>query len=98
MQITLSTTGAEVVPQGNLRRSLLFINADTAINIFLKKTRPTEGAASSTDRDVILQPGGSFALNTQEDGEESVHERWTAVAASGTPVLVFFETKDRKYI
>ena len=95
---TLSTTGAEVVPQGNLRRSLLFINADASIAIYLKKTRPGEAVAVSTDYDVLLAAGGAFSLNTQEDGEEAVHERWTAVSASGTPTLVVFETKDKKYI
>jgi len=98
MRVTLSTTGIEVVPQGNLRRSILFTNTDASINIFLKKTRPGEAVATSTDFDVLLAPGGAFSMNTQEDGEEAVHERWTAVAASGTPVIVAFETKDRKYI
>lgn len=98
MIIPLSTTGIEVAPQGNLRRSILFLNPDGAINIYLKKTRPGESVATTSDYDVRLSPSGSFAMNTNDDGEEAVHERWTAVAASGTPNIVIFETKDRKYI
>lgn len=98
MIIPLSTTGIEAVPQGNLRRSILFFNPDGAINIHLKKTRPGESVATTSDYDVRLSPGGAFSMNTKDDGEEAVHERWTAVSASGTPNLVIFETKDKKYI
>lgn len=98
MIIALSGTGKEVIPQGNLRKSILFINTDATINMFLKKTVPGVSVATSSDYDALLQPGGNFSLNTQEDGEEAVQEAWSAVAASGTPNLVVFETKDRKYI
>lgn len=98
MQVPLSTTGVQVVPQGNLRKSLLFQNNDGAINIHLKKTRPGEPVATTSDFDVRLSPGGFFSLNANDDGEEAVHEAWTAVAASGTPSLTIFETKDRKYL
>ena len=98
MVIPLSVTAIEAVPQGNLRRSLLFINTDGAISIYLKKERPGGLVVTTSNFDVLLQPGGSFSLNTQEDGEEAVQERWTAIAASGTPNLCIFETKDKKYI
>ena len=98
MQVTLSTTGIEVVPQGNLRKSILFQNTDGAINIHLKKTRPGEAVATTSVFDVRIPPGGAFAMNINDDGAEAVQERWTAVAASGTPVLTIFETKDKKYI
>lgn len=96
--ITLSTTGIEALPQGNLRKSFVMQNLDATINIHLRKTRPGEAVATTTNSDVRLSPGGNFSMNTQEDGEEAVHERWTAVASSGTPVLVVFESKDRKYL
>jgi hypothetical protein len=98
MLIPLSTSAAEAVPQGNLRRSLLFINPDGGINIYLKKERPGNTDLSTTNYDVRIAPGGSFSMNTNDDGEEAVQERWTALAASGTPSLVVFETKDKKYI
>jgi hypothetical protein len=98
VNIPLSTTGIQAVPQGNLRKSLLFQNTDGAINIYLKKTRPGEAVATTSDFDVRLTPGGSFAMNINDDGEEAVQEAWSAVAASGTPSLTIFETKDRKYL
>lgn len=98
MVIPLSTSAVQAVPQGNLRKSILFLNPDGAINIFLKKERGGGLTVSSTDFDVRISPGGSFAMNTNDDGEDAVQERWTAIAASGTPNLVIFETKDRKYI
>jgi hypothetical protein len=96
MNIALSTTGIEVIPQGNLRRSVLFQNNDGSIAVYLKRTRPSEAVATSSDFDVKLPPGGFFNMNTKDDGEEAVQERWTAVAASGTPTLTIFETKDKK--
>lgn len=98
MNIPLSTTGIEVIPQGNLRRSILFQNNDGSIAVFLKRTRPGDTVATSSDFDVKLGPGGGFSMNTKDDGEEAVQERWTAVAASGTPTLTLFETKDKKYL
>lgn len=98
MIIALSVTGIQAVPQGNLRRSILFQNPDGAINIYLKRSRPGEPVATTTEYDVRLAPGGSFTMNTKDDGEEAVQESWSAVAASGTPNLVIFETKDKKYI
>lgn len=93
----LSTTASEAIPQGNLRKSILFINADGAINIHLKKERANGLTVSTSDFDVRLSPGGSFAMNVNDDGEDAVQGRWTAVAASGTPSLVIFETIDRRY-
>lgn len=98
MIVALSTTGIQVVPQGNLRRSILFQNPDGAINIHLKRSRPGEPVATTSDFDVRLAPGSSFSMNTKDDGEEAVQESWSAVASSGTPNLVIFETKDKKYI
>lgn len=98
MIVPLSTSAATAVPQGNLRRSLLFLNVDGAINIYLKKERPGSTSVTSSDFDVRIAPGGSFSLNTNDDGAEAVQERWTAIAASGTPNLCIFETKDLKGI
>lgn len=98
MIIPLSISAVEAVPQGNLRKSILFINPDGTINIHLKKERGGGLTVSTTDYDVRIAPGGAFSMNINDDGEEAVQERWTAVAASGTPSLVIFETKDRKYI
>ena len=90
---TITTTAEQLFPQSELRKSFVVANEDTAINIFLKKESPQTTTVSTTDHDVLLGPGASFAANEQEDGEESVNERWTVVAASGTPRIAIFESE-----
>lgn len=92
--LVLSTTEQQVIPENMHRKSLLFINTDSAINIFLKYEEPGATTVSSSIFDVRLQPGDNFAVNTQEDGDQVVQGRWTAIAASGTPSLVVFETEN----
>ena len=33
-------------------------------------------------------------LSTTAEGTEAIQDRWTAIAASGTPRISFFETED----
>lgn len=93
---TLSTTAAELLPQNGLRRSFIVQNEDASINAFIKKERPGNTTVSSTDHDHRVSPGGSIALNYETDGKEAIQDRWTIIAASGTPLVSFFETEDVK--
>lgn len=89
----LSVTAEEVLPRNKLRSSWIIQNEDSAIGCFLKKERTATPTVSSTDHDHRLGPGSSLALNLLIDGAESVQDRWTIVAASGTPRVSFFETE-----
>lgn len=91
---TISTTAEEVLPRNRLRISFLVQNEDAAINVFLKRERAGTPTVSSTDHDHVLQAGGSIALNLDMDGMEAIQDRWTVVAASGTPRVSYFETEN----
>ena len=94
MILALSTSARLALPPNRLRKSMLFINEDTAITIFLKFEKQDGLTVTSTDHDVRLLSGDNFAISAQEDGEEQVKGRITAIAASGTPSLAVFETED----
>ena len=91
---TLSTTAEGVFLRNRLRKSWIIQNEDATINVFLKRERAETPTASSTDHDFLLAPGALLALNNDVDGAESIQDRWTAIAASGTPRVSFFETED----
>lgn len=91
---TITTTAEEVLPRNRLRRSWIIQNEDTAINVFIKREREGTPTVSTTDHDHRLGPGGSLALNSDTDGKEAIEDRWTIVAASGTPRVSVFETED----
>jgi len=91
---TITTTAEELIPRNRLRKSMVFQNEDSAINIFIKQERTTTPTVSTTDHDHRLGPGGSLALNFDVDGKEAIQDRWTCVAASGTPRISLFETEE----
>lgn len=91
---TISNTAEELVPQNRLRRSFIFQNEDATINIFIKREKPGTTSVSTTDHDHRIGPGGSISLNWETDGKEAIQDRWTIVAASGTPRISLFETED----
>lgn len=91
---TLSTTAEEVLTRNVSRKSWIISNEDSAISVFLKRERVETPTVSSTDHDHLLPPGGILTLSDLTDGKEAVQDRWTAIAASGTPRVSFFETED----
>ena len=91
---TVSTTAAELVPQNKLRRSFVFQNEDASINVFIMQEKPGNTTVSTTVHDHRIGAGGSLALNWETDGKEAIQDRWTIVAASGTPRISLFETED----
>jgi hypothetical protein len=93
---TIANSASEMVPENRLRKSLTFMNEDTAIDIFLKQEEPNNNTISTTDHDLRLGPGDGSSLNSLLDGEKAVQGRWTIVAASGTPRISWFETEDVK--
>lgn len=90
----LSTTAEELLPRNRMRKSWLIQNEDAAIDLYIKRERVSTPTVSATDHDHVIQAGGSIALNLDMDGKESIQDRWTIVAASGTPRVAFFETED----
>lgn len=93
---TISTTAEELFPQNGLRKSFAIENEDAAIQIFIKKERPGNTTVSSTDHDHNIRPAATIAINSDTDGLEAVQDRWTIVAASGTPRISFIETESLK--
>ena len=93
--ITLSTAAREVLTRNRTRKSLSIQNEDTAIAIFVKRERTATPTVSSTDHDFRIGPGGSLTLNAFLDGTEAIQDRYTAIAASGTPLIAVFETEDQ---
>jgi hypothetical protein len=93
---TITNAAEELFPQNALRKSFAIENEDTSIQIFIKKERPTGLTCSTTDHDHNVRPGATIAVNYDSDGKEAVQERWTIVAASGTPRISFVETEEIK--
>lgn len=91
---TLSTSAEEILPRNRLRKSWIIQNEDAAIDIFLKLERPDALTVTTTDHDHLLAGGGSLTLSKVLDGDEQIQDRWTGIAASGTPRISFFETED----
>lgn len=89
---TITTTAEELTPQDKLRKSFIVQNEDASINVFVKKEAPGATTVSTTDHDHRIGPGGNLAINNLLDGEEAVQERYTIVAASGTPRISILET------
>lgn len=92
--VALSGTAQQIVIQNYNRKSLVFQNEDTSIDIFIKKERPNGLTVSTTNHDHRLGPGDAIGLTVGQDGTEAVWQRWTAIAASGTPNLSILETED----
>lgn len=91
-----STQAAELVPQNSGRKSFVFQNEDTTDAVYIKKERPGLFSVSSTDHDYKIFPGGAISLNFLSDGEESIKERWTFIAAANTPRMSYVETEEFK--
>lgn len=91
---TLSTAADEVFPRNRLRKSWIIHNEDAAIDVYLKRETQGTPTVSATDHDFRLAGGASIALSDFTDGIESVQDRWTAIAASATPRIAYFETED----
>ena len=91
---TVSDTVSELVLRNRLRRSIVFQNEDTTINVFIKREREVTPTVSTTDHDHRIGPGGALALNFGTDGIEAIQDRWKIIAASGTPRISFFETEE----
>ena len=89
-----STAGEEVFPQNRLRKSFVVQNEDLSINMFLKRETPGTLTVSATDHDHLIAPGGAIGVSNVNDGLEAIQDRWTIIAASGTPRMSFFETED----
>ena len=73
---------------------MIFQNEDAAINVFIKREAPNNATVSTTDHDHRIPAGGNISLNFGTDGQEAIQDRWTIIAASGTPRISYFETED----
>jgi len=89
-----SIAAEEILPRNTARKSVVFLNEDSADAIFIKKERSENLSVSATDHDYRIGPGGVIALNNVNDGSQAIQERWTCIASANTPRLAFFETED----
>jgi hypothetical protein len=89
--VTADTTGVLIFPKNKLRRSFSIQNTDTAINVFVG--RQPIGTLSSTVFDIRLTAGQTVTLNATLDGAPQIQDRWNVVAASGNPIVAWFETE-----
>lgn len=96
---TISNVAEELIPRNKLRQSMSFQNEDSAINVFIKREPPSQTSVSATNHDAMIPAGGSLELDSNADGEAQVCDRWTIIAASGTPRISIIETEiiDRQY-
>ena len=94
----ISTTAEELLPRSRLRKSWIIQNEDSAINCFIKQEREATPTVSTTVHDHRVGPGGNLALNDLTDGKEAIKDRWTIIAASGTPRISLFETEDDEIV
>lgn len=92
----LSTTAEELLPRNTSRKSWIIQNEDASIDVFIKKESSETPTVSATDHDHRVAAGGLLALNFGTDGQQAIQDRYTVVAASGTPRISFFETEDIK--
>lgn len=90
---TITNAAAIILPPNGNRVSFVIQNEDTSIDIFIKKERGDALTVSTTDHDHRLGPGDSIGVSESEDGTEATRERWTIIAASGTPRVSFFENE-----
>ena len=90
---TITNAATELLPQNRLRKSFAVENEDSAIQVYIKKERPGQNTVSTTDHDHNIRPGATIAINSDTDGIESVQDRWTIIAASGTPRFSLIETE-----
>jgi len=91
--INISDSAAQLIPENKLRKALTIQNEDASINVFVKQEAPGSTTVSATDHDHRLGPGGIVSVTITEDGEQAVRGRWTIIAASGTPLISFFESE-----
>ena len=91
---TISTTAETLFLRNRLRKSFSIQNEDATINVFIKQERVETPTVSATDHDHRVSAGNGIAINTTTDGLEAIQDRWTIIAASGTPRVSFFETED----
>lgn len=87
-QKTLSTSGLEILPRNPFRRSFIFHNPST-ITIWLERSTPD--GISITNSSVRLPEGAVVSVNWLQDGSDAVVDQWSAIAESGTPILVITE-------
>ncbi len=93
---TIANTASQLIPPNRLRKSFVVQNEDASIDCFIKRERPDGLSVSTTDHDHLLAAGAAIALNDGTDGKEAIQDRWTIIAASGTPRISFFETEDTR--
>jgi hypothetical protein len=90
----ISTTASELLPRNRLRKSFIVQNEDTVIDCYIKREEPRFTTVSTTDHDHRLARETSLSINSETDGKEAIEDRWTIIAASGTPRISYFETED----
>lgn len=91
---TISNVASELLPRNASRKSWLVQNEDSTITLYIMRERAENTTVSTTVHDFAIAPGASLGLNSLLDGLSSIQDRWTIIAASGSPRIAVFETED----
>lgn len=91
---TITNSAEEFLLRNRHRRSFIIQNEDASIDVFIKQERLGALTVSTTDHDHRLSAGASLDLDFGIDGIEAIQDRWTIIAASGTPLISFIETEE----
>lgn len=92
--IATSTTALLLLRRNRLRKSFVLQNQDSANAMVVKRERAETLTVSSTDFDHKLNPGGTLALNSGQDGTEAIQDSYSIIALAGTPNVAVLETED----
>ncbi len=93
---TTSTQASELIPRNPARKSLAILNEDGTDSLWIEREEGEALTVSSTKHIWKLGPLGGIAFNSQADGDEAIHARYTVIASANTPRVAYFETEDIK--
>jgi hypothetical protein len=89
-QVTVTTSGSEILPYNSYRKSVSFHNIDTANFIFIENMPPN--GITTGNAGIRLGPNDKVTYNLLDDGVEQVQGQWSAIANTGSNTLLVKET------
>ena len=93
---TITDSASEILSENRLRKSFIIQNEDGSIACFVKFEKPNGLTVSTTDHDHRIGAGAVLSVNSLLDGKDQIGSRITIIAASGTPLISFFETEEER--
>ena len=88
-QASVGTTGLQITGKNSARKSIVFLHAGTANNIYIDII--PVGSISSSNAGIRLRANDAIVITAQDDGISTVISAWSAIADAGTNTLIYFE-------